>query len=147
MKKILAIFLLVMVFAVGSLFADDNANSPWKGANKYNFPEVAMAGVSMSTGTNAGQHSIGAGDILVYDVFVVCTTSATTGSVYLTNTAGTALVTLDVPAANSTGTYGFAGKSRGVCPWSGAGIPVKFTAGLTVYTSGSGVKAYVLFKN
>ncbi len=146
MKKILAIFLLVMVLAVGTVIAGD-ADDPWKGSNRFNFPEVAMAGISMSTGTNAGQHPIGAGNILVYDIFVVCTTSATTGSVYLTNTAGTAILTLDVPSANAAGTQNYAGKVRRVCPWGDTGIPVKYTAGLTVYTSGSSVKAYVLFKN
>ena len=86
---------------------------------------------------------------MIYDIFVVCTTTATTGSVSVYDNYFDHVISLDVTAVAATGSEkdGDASASRSVCPWGDSGYPVQFDGGVSVKTSGATIKAYVLYRD
>lgn len=147
MKKTLVLMLVALLGLVGVGIAREQLVLQRDVSKTEYFPNVGLRGANYVVATSSTTATaVGTNDLILFDVFVIKDVVARTGSVALTNTAGTALMTWDVAVssvnANARELVGRVCES--IMP-SSITTPMRFTAGLKLTPSTTMFDVYALF--
>lgn len=140
-KKILVV-LVLLLGVVATSFAAETMRMGQDAHGVEYFPNIGLRGANYTKTSGTTELAVGTGDVNLYSIFAVCNSTGEAGTIALTNSADTALMTLDVVATQVTiGRY-----VKQVWPLANSPkVPMRFTAGLKATSSTALISFVILY--